>query len=153
PPLGPAALHSHLKPLIYCLAAACFAAVPAPAQTAALRGQVTDESGAVVPGAKVSLSGARGASKSTTAAADGSYAFTDLAPGDYALQASAPSLALRQPVRLSLKPGAQTVNLMLNVSFEKQEVTVDEGGRPTVGTDSTANASAVVLRGSDLDAL
>jgi len=43
--------------------------------------------------------------------------------------------------------------LQLNVSVEKQEVTVDESGKPTVSTDASANASAVVLRGTDLDAL
>src|SRR5215472_13452712 len=73
------------------------------------------------------------------AANDGSYAFPDLAPGDYIVQASAPSLALREPLRLSLRAGQQVANLQLNVSVEKQEV--------------TANASAVVLRGTDLDAL
>jgi Carboxypeptidase regulatory-like domain/TonB dependent receptor len=126
--------------------------VSALAQTATLRGQVTDESGALVPGAKVSLAGPGGISK-TTAAIDGSYAFTDLAPGDYIVQASAPSLALRQPLPLSLKPGQQMVNLQLSVSAEKQEVTVEESGNPTVSTDASANASAVVLRGTDLDAL
>src|SRR5436309_9659603 len=68
--------------LIRCLLAACLAAVPALAQTATLRGQVTDESGAVIPGAKVSLS-SPAVSRDTTAASDGSYAFTDLPPGDY----------------------------------------------------------------------
>ena len=79
--------------------------------------------------------------------------FTDLPPGDYIAQAFAPSLALRQPLRISIKPGQQVVNFQLNVSVKTQEVTVEENGRPAVSTDPTANASAVVLRGSDLDAL
>ncbi len=43
------------------LALALLAAPSVYAQTAMLRGQVTDESGAVVPGAKVSVSAAGGA--------------------------------------------------------------------------------------------
>jgi len=81
--------------LIRCIFAMCLIAISALAQTATLRGQVTDESGALVPGAQVSLAGPGGVSKTTTAANDGSYAFRDLAPGDYIVQASAPSLALR----------------------------------------------------------
>jgi hypothetical protein len=114
---------------------------------------VTDESGALVPGALVSLSGPSGVAKTATAGTDASYAFTDLAPGDYVVQATARSLALREPLRLSLKSGQQTVNLQLSVSAEKQEVTVEESGKPAVSTDASANASAVVLRGTDLDAL
>src|SRR6266496_2198191 len=43
--------------LIRYLVAVCLLAIPAFAQTATLRGQVTDESGAIVQGAKISLSG------------------------------------------------------------------------------------------------
>jgi hypothetical protein len=138
--------------LIRYLLAASLLALPALAQTATLRGQVTDESGAVIPGAKVSLA-SPAVSRDTTAANDGTYLFTDLPPGNYIAHASAPSLALRQPLRISLNPGQQVVNFQLNVSVKTQEVTVEENGRPAVSTDPTANASAVVLRGSDLDAL
>jgi hypothetical protein len=139
--------------LIRCLLTACLLALPGFAQTAILRGQVSDESGAVIPGAQVVLSRSTGGPRTTTAASDGSYRFADVPPGDYFVQASAPSLALRQRLRLTLHAGEQVVNLTLNVSLEKQEVTVDENGRPAVSTDASANASAVVLRGADLDAL
>jgi hypothetical protein len=139
--------------LIRFLVSACLLGLPAFAQTATLRGQVSDESGAVIPGAKVVLSRSSGVPRTTTATSDGAYRFADVPPGDYLVQASAPSLALRQPLRLTLHSGEQVVNLTLNVSLEKQEVTIDENGRPTVSTDASANASAVVLRGADLDAL
>lgn len=131
----------------------CLLAVPASAQTATLRGQVKDESGAVIPGAKVSLAGPSGPSRTVATANDGSYVFTDIVPGDYIARASAPSMVLREPVRLTLTASQQVVDLMLNVAVEEQEVTVDESGRPIVSTDAAANASAVVLRGADLDAL
>ena len=60
------------------------------AQTATLRGQITDESGAVIPGAKVTLSGPSGTVKSTAADNSGIYTFTTVTPGDYTVLASAP---------------------------------------------------------------
>src|ERR1035441_9760857 len=53
--------------LTFYFAVALFAAHSLSGQTAILRGQVTDESGAVIPGAKVSLKGPSGAPKTTTA--------------------------------------------------------------------------------------
>src|SRR3954469_8589947 len=82
--------------LVWHLLAACLLFVPAIAQAATLRGQVTDESGAVVPGAKVVLSGPGKLSKTTTAGSDGSYSFADLPLGNYTVHATAPSLALRE---------------------------------------------------------
>src|SRR5258708_17515254 len=131
----------------------CLLAIPTFAQTGTLRGQVTDESGAIVPGARVTLSGPRGLSRTAASANDGSYSFADLPSGSYTVRASAPGLILRQPARTSLKPGTATLNLLLNVAAEKQEVTVEDVSAPAVSTDAAANASAVVLRGSDLDAL
>jgi hypothetical protein len=121
------------------------------AQTASLRGLVTDESGAIVPGAKVTISGP--ASKSTSAANDGTYAFTNLPPGDYTVQSTAPQLVLAQPVKLTIQSGAQTLNLSLVVNAARQQVTVEDNAGPAVSTDAAGNASAMILRGTDLDAL
>jgi len=132
---------------------AALLALPAFTQTVILRGQVTDESGAVVPGANVSVSGPGGLSKATMSDNDGSYSFSDLPPGSYSVRASAPGLALRQPAKTTLRNGTQILNLLLNVAAEKQEVTVEESGAPAVSTEAASNASAIVLRGSDLDAL
>jgi hypothetical protein len=127
--------------------------MPLLAQTATLRGLVTDESGGLVQGAKITLAGPGRLAKSGMSGNDGSYSFADLPSGSYTIHASAPGLALRQAAKIDLKPGAQTLNLLLNVAAEKQEVTVDDNGAPAVSTDAASNASAVVLRGSDLDAL
>ena len=78
--------------LVYCL----FFVLPfsLPAQTATLRGQVTDESGAVVPGAKMVLAGPAGLAKTTAAATDGSYYFGDLPTG---------ASMLARPLRLGVR--------------------------------------------------
>ena len=122
------------------------------AQTAALRGVVTDETGAVLPSAKVTVDGPAGV-KTTAAGGDGSYIFTGLAPGDYTVQASAPDLALPRPVKVALGSGIQTLNLQLKVAATVQQLTVDENAATAVTTDAASNASAVTLKGSDLDAL
>jgi Carboxypeptidase regulatory-like domain len=122
------------------------------AQTATLRGQITDETGAVIPGAKVTVTGPSGLVKTTTAGTDGSYSFTGLPLGNYAVQASAPELILPQPATISLKTG-QTLNLQLKIASTAQQVTVQETAAPAVNADPANNASALVLRGEDLQAL
>jgi hypothetical protein len=138
--------------LICSLLSALLAAFPLSGQTVSIRGQVTDESGALVPAATITLNGPSGV-KATKAASDGSYTFAGLAPGNYTVQASAPDLALPQGVKISLKAGTQTLNLQLLVAATLQQVKVEESGGPAVSTDSANNASAIVLRGADLDAL
>src|SRR5271165_5348583 len=121
---------------------------------AALHGVVTDESGAVIPGAKVTVSNVAGPVKSVTAADDGNYSIPGLAPGKYTVQATSPGLQQIQPatVDLSASPTA-TANLQLTVAAEKQEVTVQENVGPAVSVDPSQNAGALVLRGADLQAL
>src|SRR5580704_2435139 len=100
--------------------------MPVCAQTASLRGQVMDETGAVVPGAKITLTGSSGAAKITTSGNDGSYSIAGLAPGTYTVRAEAPDLTQTQPATIVLKPGAQTLNLQMKVASVTQQVTVQE---------------------------
>jgi hypothetical protein len=139
--------------LIFFLAWIFLLATSAVAQTATLRGRVLDESGAVVPGAKVALAGPGGFARTATSSADGAYAFRDLPPGNYTLQASAPDLALPEPLTLVLEGGPKTLDVQLSVSAAKQQVTIEDAAGPGVSTEAAGNASALVMRGTDLDAL
>jgi hypothetical protein len=139
--------------LIYLVLALCLVLSPLAAQNAALRGQITDESGAVIPNAKVTLNGPSGLVKTTTSGNDGSYSFIGLPPGNYSVQASAPDLGLPQPAKVALKGGAQTLNLQLTVASTKQQVTIQDNPGPSVTADPSNNASALVLQGDDLQAL
>jgi hypothetical protein len=123
------------------------------AQNAILRGVVTDESGAVVPGATVTLTGPAGLEKTAVTAGDGAYTFAALPSGDYVVQASAPQMVLPQPRTFTLRAGAQTLNLRLSVASTTQQIVVEENAGPAVSTDAASNASATVLRGDDLAAL
>src|SRR6516164_4619433 len=109
--------------------------VPVLAQNGTLRGQVTDESGALVPGAAVTLAGENGRTTTVTAASDGSYVIPDLPPGIYTLDGSAPQLHVLTPIKLAVKPGNQVANLVLSVAGARNQVTVAETGGPTVSTD------------------
>ena len=124
----------------------------AAAQTSTIRGTVTDDSGAVVPSARVTLTNPS-VTAQTEADTGGVYQFSNLAPGGYTLQASAPQLVQAQPVMLTARPGSQIVNLRLKVAATRQELEVQENTVPSVSTDAANNASAMVLRGQDLDAL
>src|SRR5258708_22265750 len=123
------------------------------AQTPTLRGQVTDESGALVPGATVTLLAPDDTTKTAVADGQGHYSFTPLAPGNYTVSATAPDLTTPQPTKILLKPGPQTLNVQLKVASTMQQVTVQENAGPSVSTESSNNASALVLRGEDLQAL
>jgi hypothetical protein len=129
----------------------CFG--PVFGQTASLRGVVTDESGGVVPGAAVMLGGASVPAKTTRTNSEGAYSFIGLRPGDYTVQSLAPGLALPQLLRITLKTGERSLNLELKVAERTEQVTIGDSGDSIVTTDPSTNASAVVLRGEDLDAL
>jgi hypothetical protein len=137
--------------VLLCLFLSLLFCVPSIAQTASLRGIVTDDSGAVVPGAKVTLTGSTGKAQDATASADGSYSFSGLVAGAYTVQASAPDLAA-QPRPIAIKPGSQTFNIQLKVAIVAQQVTVEEHGA-TVTPEASNNASATVLGGDDLQSL
>src|SRR5436309_2448485 len=111
---------------IYWLSLILFASSSAFAQTGSLHGQVTDQNGGVVAGAKVTVHGLAGAAKATTSDGNGSYSFTGLAPGNYTVEASAPSLVLQDPVKINLRSGTRSLNLQLSVVIPEQNITVPE---------------------------
>src|SRR6266571_2351829 len=121
------------------------------AQTGTLRGTVTDDSGAIVPGEKITLTANSGTATTAVAAGDGSYSFTGIVPGDYVAQASAPDLATA-PLKLTIRPGVQTLNIQLKVAAVSQQVTVEDRA-VSVTPEPANNASATVLAGADLQAL
>ncbi len=128
-----------------------FTAIAA-AQSITLRGLITDESGASVPGATVTLKGP-GPARVAQTSRDGAYVFQGLPTGTYKVEVAAPDLALAKPTTISLKATSETLNLILKVAATSQQVTVQDSAAPTVTTDPTNNAGALVMRGDDLLAL
>ena len=126
----------------------------APVGGGTLRGHITDQTGALIPGATVTIANGAGATvKSTTADALGAYSVTGLAPGGYVLQATYPGFAPFISATLQLAAGqSKRVDISMAVEVAQQQVVVTDDA-PTVSTDASSNASAIVLKGKDLDAL
>jgi len=114
-----------------------------------LRGLITDELGAAIVGANVTLTDSSGVQKKTTTNGEGIYSFAGLAPGKYTLQASATGFAPSESKEVDVTTARQNVDLTLRVTIE-EKVTVSE---PTVSTEATNNANQTVIAGKDLDAL
>ena len=114
-----------------------------------LRGAITDELGAVIVGANVTLTDASGAQKKATTNGEGVYNFAGLAPGKYTLQAAAPGFAPSDTKEVDITGARQTMDVTLRVTIE-EKVTVAE---TSVSTEATNNANQTVIGGKDLDAL
>jgi hypothetical protein len=133
------------------LIVASFAKISAQQNQGTLKGTVTDQLGSLVVGAEVSIRTPRGVTLKVTTNAGGVYEFRRLEPGNYEIKVSAPGFTPYEEKSVAL-PSHQTLTLdvQLTVSLEAQQVTVDTTG---VSTDSDNNASAIVLRGRELEAL
>jgi hypothetical protein len=118
-----------------------------------LRGHVTDPSGAVIPQASVTAVGSDG--KKTTAATDnrGVYEIHGLAPGNYSISTSAKGFAPATQQNVAVAAGqVQQLDLALDIQVQPEKVDVQDQST-TVNTTASDNASAIVIKGQDLDAL
>ena len=132
--------------LIVMLSAALVAAQQA---RGTLRGLITDELGAAIVGANVTLTDPNGVQKKTTTNGEGVYNFAGLTHGKYTLTANAPGFALSESKEVDVTAARQTIDLTLKVTIE-EKVTIAE---TAVSTEATANANQTVISGKDLDAL
>ncbi|MGA2849632.1 MAG: carboxypeptidase regulatory-like domain-containing protein [Terracidiphilus sp.] len=140
-------------PAVQTPAATAQSGAPA-ATTAALRGHIADPTGALIPGATVSIANSAGSVvKSTTADASGAYAITGLAPGGYIVQASFTGFAPFSSPTIQLAAGqSKRVDISMAIQAAEQSVTVTDDA-PTVNIEASGNSSAIVLKGKDLEAL
>lgn len=124
---------------------------PAFAQaTGTVRGTVTDPTGAVIPGATITLKG-NGPKKTTTSDAAGTYQFKDVAAGDYSLSTNAKGFSAHEQ-QVTVHVGSQRIDIPLRVEVEQQQVNVESEGTG-VSVNPQENASSIVLKGKDLEAL
>jgi hypothetical protein len=120
--------------------------------TGTVKGILSDDSGAVIPAANVSLVN-NATSKTAQTQADGSYTFSGLAPGQYTVSISFPGFAPFSKVVTVSAGGAVQLPIQLAIRSEKQEVTVQDQAGPSVSVEPDSNATALVIKGADLDAL
>ena len=121
--------------------------------TSEIHGTVADPTGAVIPAARLTLTSEGGASATTVSGRDGSFSFTSIQPGKYSLVIAAKGFAQATLDEIDVLPGKileQNVTLQLPVEQQQVEVTEDAVG---VSTSADNNASSIVIKGKDLDAL
>lgn len=126
-----------------------FASVSAQQGRGTLRGLITDELGAAIVGASVTLTDATGTQKKTTTNGEGVYTFAALTLGNYKVQAVAPGFTQSDEKDVDIKAGRQSLDITLRVTIQEQ-VTVAE---TPISTEASNNANQTVIAGKDLDAL
>src|SRR3984893_14574576 len=155
--LGVICMNGILKRIVRLVLVSFFLAAVLLAQSGevSLRGQVTDQSGAIIPHIPVTLTGPGGLTReASTEESDGRYVFRDLPPGTYSLRVSVPGFApIEKPGVVIVRGQPQVVDLRLAVVMEQQELTVKEDEAPSVSVSSANNASAVTLQGDELQSL
>ncbi len=142
-----------MRKLLVAVLAIAFASSLRAQGTAVLKGQVTDNSGAVIPGATVSLTDPRGTTRTAQTDAMGAYTFAGLQPGRYTIRAASTGFGKFERAIDVGTSAAQRFDIGLKVALEKQEVTVTADTGPSVSTEAANNAGAIVLRNEDLDSL
>lgn len=120
---------------------------------AAMRGTITDPDQAVIPGATITLTPAKGKAIVQQSGADGTYEIKNVPTGTYTITVTMSGFA--SVVRPSMKFAAgQNVKMDVKMSIEEQATEVNVTTTTNqVSVDPDNNASAVVIKGKDLDAL
>src|SRR6476469_4063694 len=148
----PSGNRAWISALVVFILIACSGALFAQAPTGHLRGQIVDQTGAVIPGAAVTVKNSSGLVVSATSDGAGAYDVKNLAPGKYTVSVTAKGFApTAKEVEIAAGQLKQTdIPLAIVVKEEDIEVQSDSA---RVSTSSENNASSVVISGKDLDAL
>jgi outer membrane receptor protein involved in Fe transport len=125
---------------------ACIIARPLLAQnisTAQLNGSVHDPTGAVVPGATITIADAsKGISRTTTSDGQGNYQILLLPPGNYTVTASAPGFAKTTEGNVVLTVGEQA-SLMITLSISGSETVNVSAGADLIETQRSSQSTTV----------
>src|SRR5689334_18032428 len=114
--------------------------------TAAIQGTVSDSSGAVVPGAKVTITGPLGIFRETRTNSEGFYQVPALPPGVYVVKVEKEKFQIQQVKDLLLEVNKNTVqNFSLNVASSSQVVTV-EATAPVIETTTVTVGQVINQR-------
>jgi len=124
----------------------------AQAASGTLRGQVSDPSGAVVQSATVTAKSESGQATTAKTGKLGTYEIKGLAPGKYTVSAAAKGFAVSANDVEVVAGKEQKLDVHLEIAVEQQQVAVEET-QTKVDIGSENNASAVVIKGKDLEAL
>src|SRR5262249_15029147 len=130
-----------ILPVLFC---SLLVAAPALAQTGQINGLITDNTGAVLPGATVkAVETATGLWRDTVTGADGRYTFVSLRPTTYDITAELSGFRTSQRKGILLQANENlTVNFSIEIGAISETVTV-AGESPTVDVTSSALSEVV----------
>jgi hypothetical protein len=118
-----------------------------------LRGRVTDPSGAVIPQAMISATSTSGRKATAISNSLGTYELKGLSPGSYTISTSAKGFAVSTEQNVAISADqVQQFDIALDIQVQPEKVEVQEEST-TVGVSPSENASSIVIKGKDLDAL
>jgi len=121
--------------------------------SSALTGLVTDPSGAAVPGARIVAAPATGQPVNARTNQSGMYEFKTLPTGTYALRVFAKGFQPYVKESVTIEAGKPiSINMQLEIATQNEKVEVQDESTQ-LDVTSSSNASSVVLKGKDLDAL
>jgi hypothetical protein len=121
--------------------------------TGTIKGQVLDDTGAYVPASDVTITGPAKFSRTLQSDATGKFSVPGLAPGNYVIKATRRGFAVSSTPVAVAAGKVSTLNVALKVEASKQEVTVQGEAVGTVSVEASANASQLVLKQTEIDAL
>jgi hypothetical protein len=125
------------------LAGATLLGFRAQAQQTGISGVVTDASGAVIPGAKITVKQAGGAAFYSTTNDRGAYVIPSVSAAEYTVTASAPNFATAEKKILLLVGQLATVDIQLPIASSSTEVIVEATNDLAIDTTSSAVAGNV----------
>src|SRR5579863_3117379 len=128
-------------------------ALPAQTGSGTLRGRVSDPTGAVIPQATVTATGGNGQKATTVTDNQGAYELKGLSPGSYTVTMVANNFSIYTDQNVTISADqVQQFDIGLEIQVEQEKVEVQEEGT-TVSVSPSENASSIVIKGKDLEAL
>jgi hypothetical protein len=119
-----------------------------------IRGHVSDPSEGSIASATVTVMDGEREFKETLTGKDGMYLLTGLPPGHYRIRVTRTGFASTETPLFDLTATRWiSLNLMLHVESLREQIEVNSESPGTLTTEKDANASGIILRGKQLDAL
>lgn len=113
----------------------------------AVTGAVTDPTGAVIPGAVVTITGPSGFKRTVNSDSKGVYAVNELPPGTYDISVAAPGFQTFQAPGVTVAAGnAVPLDALLGAGGEKQVVSVTAGGAAEVETENAQLSGTITQK-------